>query len=321
MKWIDGHLDLAYLEVHGRNLYEECCAAEEKCISLPDIEQSHVATIFGTICTYPKEGPCGYVDSTDVDAAFQAGVEQLEIYKRLEREGNIRIQHSGCTLDETLSTLILMEGSDPIRNAGDVVWWRSQGLRLAGLTWAIGTRYAGGNATGGPLTDEGIDVVSAFDESGIVHDASHLSDESFEGLVQHAKGVIVASHSNSRTVLGNDSERHLLDEQAKAIFESGGVIGLNLCNQFLSKTFSKTQTTATIADCVEHVLHFCNLAGNKRQVALGSDFDGGFPTEFLPTNLKHPNHLHHLAEGLKQAGFEEEDLESFAFGAWQKVFA
>jgi membrane dipeptidase len=214
-----------------------------------------------------------------------------------------------------------MEGSDPIRNAADVAWWRDQGLRLAGLTWAIGTRYAGGNATGGPVTDQGIDIISAFDEAGIVHDASHLSDEAFEGLIQYSKGNIVASHSNSRVVLRSDSQRHLRDAQAMEIFARGGVIGLNLCNQFLSKTFSKEDTNATIDDCVEHVLHFCALAGNNRQVALGSDFDGGFSTKYLPTNLKHPNQLHALANSLQKAGFDEEDLESFAFGAWQKVFS
>ena len=320
MKWIDGHLDLAYIALHGKNIYEVCTADSENCISLPDVEGSNVRTIFGTICTFPKDGPCGYGDCMDRDAAFQAGVEQLQIYQQLEQEKRIVIQHDGCDTDEVLTVLLLMEGADPIRNAEDVAWWRSQGLRIAGLTWAIGTRYAGGNATGGPITNEGIELISALDESGIVHDASHLSDEAFENLINHTNEKIVASHSNSRAVLKNNSERHLRDDQAKEIFSRGGVIGLNLCNQFLSKNFSKDCTEATIDDCVEHVLHFCDLAENRRQVALGSDFDGGFSTKYLPTNLKHPNDLCNLADALQKAGFDEEDLASFRYGAWKSIF-
>ncbi len=321
MEWIDGHVDLAYLEVHGRNIEKKCDLADEACISLPDFVDSPVRTIFGTICTYPKDGPCGYTDSSHRDAAFQAGLEQLQIYQRLERDGHITIELQGCPLKSQLSTLLLMEGADPIRSADDVQWWREQGLRCVGLTWAIGTRYAGGNACGGPLTDEGIELIAALDEAGIAHDVSHLSDDAFEDVLHYAKGQIIASHSNSRSVLENDSQRHLKDDQASEIFARGGVIGLNLCNQFLSKNFSNENTTASISDCVEHILHWCDLAGNRRQIALGSDFDGGFSTKYLPEHLKHPNQLSNLAEALRSVGFDEDDLTSFANSAWMRVFS
>lgn len=320
MNWIDGHLDLAYLAVHGKNLYDPCSDLTKECISLPDLQESEVRTIFGTICTSPKSGPCGYGESNNREAAYKAGIEQLHIYQKLEEEGHLVLQHTGCELFDSLSVLLLMEGADPIRSPEDVQWWREQGLRVAGLTWAIGTRYAGGNATGGPLTEEGIDLVAALDGAEVVHDASHLSDEAFEGLLQYAKGTIIASHSNSRTVLCSDSERHLQDAHAKEIFTRGGVIGLNLCNQFLSKDFSESNTDASLDDCIEHVLHFCELAGNNRQVALGSDFDGGFSPQYLPKRVKHPKELINLERALKKAGFDEEDLASFKSGAWIRVF-
>jgi membrane dipeptidase len=320
MKWIDGHLDLAYIAVRGKNIYEPCKNPMHECISLPDLQESEVRTIFGTICTYPKSGPCGYEKSNNREGAYEAGIEQLHIYQQLEKEGHLFIQHTGCELSDSLSVLLLMEGADPIRTPEDVHWWREQGLRVVGLTWAIGTRYAGGNATGGPITEMGIDLVASLDAEKIVHDASHLSDEAFEGLLQHANGTIIASHSNSRTVLCSNSERHLRDDHAKEIFSRGGVIGLNLCNQFLSKDFSESNIEATIDDCVEHVMHFCELAGNKRQVALGSDFDGGFSPQYLPTNLQHPKDLGNLEVALKKAGFNEGDLASFKSGAWMRVF-
>lgn len=321
MKWIDGHIDLAYVALQGRNILNRCIDAEKACISIPDLAQSPIATFFGTIYSSPENGVCGYGNSSNRDVAFEVGIEQLELYKDLERKNLIKIQRTGCVCSDELSMLLLMEGADPIRSPEDVQWWAEQGLRVVGLTWSSGTRYAGGNDCNHGLTEEGKELVHALDEAGIAHDVSHLSDKSFEDLFSIATGTIVATHSNSRAVLQSDSQRHLKDEQAKEIFCRGGVIGLNLCTQFLSKTFDKQNTDATLQDCVEHVMHYCELAGNRTQVALGSDFDGGFSTTYLPINLKHPDQVTNLSNALCSAGFSEQNLLSFANGAWSKAFS
>ena len=168
--------------------------------------------------------------------------KQLLVYQELETASLLSIQHEGCELKDSLSMLLLMEGADPIHSPEDVAWWREQGLRLVGLTWSVGTRYAGGNSSGGPITEEGIELVKALDEHSVVHDVSHLSDEAFDCLFEHATGKIVASHSNSRALLDTSSQRNLRDDQAKAIFNRGGVIGLNLCTQFLKKPMKKENT-------------------------------------------------------------------------------
>ena len=74
-------------------------------------------------------------------------------------------------------------------------------MRLVGMTWGLGSRYAGGNVKHGPLTCEGKELVAAFDELGIVHDISHLADESVEELFAISNGKIVATHSNCRSLL------------------------------------------------------------------------------------------------------------------------
>ena len=319
MHWIDGHIDLAYVAMCGRNIFEPCKETEKSCISIPDLAKSSISTFFGTIYTSQANNFCGYGNSSNREAAFAAGAKQLEIYKNIESKGLLSIQHEGCKCRDSLSMLLLMEGADPIRSPEDVRWWAEQGLRIVGLTWSSGTRYAGGNDCDTGITDEGKELVASLDEHAIVHDASHLSDYAFDDLCSNAKGRIIASHSNSRVVLNNKSQRHLSDEQAKEIFRRGGVIGLNLCTQFLSKTFDKNNTDATIDDCVEHIMHYCELAGNRTQVALGSDFDGGFSTAYLPINLKHPNQICNLADALLDAGFSNEELASFAHGAWIRV--
>ena len=69
------------------------------------------------------------------------------------------------------------------------------------------------------------------------------------------------------------------------------------------------------------MLHFCELAGNRRQVALGSDFDGGFGPRDLPVDLDHPRKLGALAEALASAGFGKEDLTDFAHRNWMRVLS
>ncbi len=205
-----------------------------------------------------------------------------------------------------------MEGADPIRDPGQVGRWFADGLRLVGMTWAAGTRYAGGNQRLGPLTPLGAELVRALDEYGIIHDASHLSDEALAGLLEIARGPIVATHSNCRTLVGL-SQRHLRDDQVRAIAERGGVIGLNLFSRFLVR-----EGRATIDDCVAHVQHLGDLMGHRRGVALGTDMDGGFGPGELPLDLDHPRKLEALADALRTAGWSDQDVEGFAYGNWRR---
>jgi membrane dipeptidase len=317
LPWIDGHLDLAYLEVAGRDLLQPCDDPALACISLPDLARSPVRMAFGTIFTEPGcEGPWCYGDAAE--AAF-AGHRQLEIYERLESVGAVTILRDGAEIpppERPLGLILLMEGADPIRGPEDVSWWRMRGLRLVGLTWSSGTRYAGGNASGEGMTAEGRDLVSALDASGIMHDASHLSDAAFDDLLACTDTRIVATHSNSRTVLRVDDQRNLRDDHAKEIIRRGGVIGLNLYAGFLS-----TDHEVSIDDCLRHIMHFCDLAGNARHVALGSDFDGGFTPEYLPRELNHPRKLTDLLHALASAGFDERDLAGFTHANWQRALA
>jgi membrane dipeptidase len=316
--WIDGHLDLASLAVQGRDVFKACTDQSLGCISLPDLKESPIRTVFGTIFTAPAAGshtdePCEYVSTDD---AFRVGIRQLDVYEDLARAGAITLLKEEMTVSETdLGVWLLMEGAEPIRSPDDVKWWHDRGVRIVGLTWSRGTTYAGGNACTHGLTDAGRDLIAALDDHRIVHDLSHCSDQAVEDLFGIATGPIVATHSNSRTVLGSDKQRHLRDDHALELFARGGVVGLNLYGAFLANN-----RRATIDDCVEHVLHFCELAGNTKHVALGSDYDGGFTPNDLPRRLEHPRDLPLLGEALSNAGFTSDDLRGFACENWLRFF-
>ncbi len=316
--WIDGHLDLAYLGVGGRDLTRPHTDPASGCISLPELRGAGVTTLFGTIYTEPEapEVPWGYSGSADREAAFATGKRQLDLYHQLADRGEIRLIRSAADLDRAEpvpGVVLLMEGADPIRSPDDVAWWHERGVRLVGLTWALGTRYAGGNERHGSLTDEGRELVRELDRFGIVHDLSHLADAAFADLLEVARGPIVATHSNCRALLP-DRQRHLTDDQIRAIAARDGVVGLNLFSVFRTR-----KDRATIDDCVAHIEHVCDIMGHRRGVVLGSDMDGGFPPSRLPVELDHPRHLDRLTAALKGRGWSEEEIAGFRHLNWQRI--
>jgi membrane dipeptidase len=137
--------------------------------------------------------------------------------------------------------------------------------------------------------------------------------------MEHARGTIIASHSNCRALVEN-KQRHLRDDQIKAIGERGGVIGLNLYSHFLvPPSEGGVRRRATIADCVRHVQHVAEVMGHRRGVALGSDADGGFGPKFLPQGADHPKKFNVLAEALRDAGWSDEEIAGFAHRNWLRV--
>jgi membrane dipeptidase len=318
--WIDGHLDLAYIAQCGRDLTSDAASdscSDEFCISLPALRSAGVKVVFATIFTEPGANKAyGYPSSDDIPAAELAGLRQLEIYENLESAGQLEIVRTRADLDndsDRLKIVILMEGADPIRSPKHLQQWVDRGLRIVGLTWAMSTRYAGGNSKGGPLTPQGRELIAAMDELNIVHDLSHLSDESFDSVMEVAKGRVIASHSNCRALL-EPKQRHLRDDQIRAIAERGGIIGLNLYSSFLA-----VGRRATIADCVAHVQHVTQMMGHRNGVALGSDIDGGFPPSQLPEGLDHPSKLNALATALTDAGWRKQEINGFASNNWRRL--
>jgi membrane dipeptidase len=319
MPWIDAHLDLAYVGLAGRDLAVACPDSKVACVSLPALREAKVdlvcATIFTEVEAEDPGDPSGYADHEDLDGAEAAGRRQLELYLDLEARGELSIVRGPGDLDggPRPRVVLLMECADPIRDAGAVAWWHERGLRMVGLSWARGSRYAGGNGRPAGLTERGRSLVAALDAHGIVHDVSHLPAVAVDELLSLATGPVVATHSNCRAVVGDD-ERHLCDAHITAIGERDGVIGLNLFTKFL-----RVGKRASIDDCVAHVEHVCDVLGHRRGVGLGSDMDGGFGPASLPEGLDHPGKLERLGEALAARGWSDEEVEGFRWGNWRRL--
>lgn len=318
MQFVDAHLDLAYLAVNGRDVLADEVDPAAGCVSLPRLRRGGVELAFGTIFTEagvnPETHPHGYRDADDAATAELAGIAQLEVYEQWEAMGEIAIVRTAEDLEkqtDRLKIVILMEGADPIVSPARASWWFDRGVRAVGLTWAMGSRYAGGNGAHGPLTGLGRDLVSALDELGVIHDVSHLADAALDDLLNCAKGPIVATHSNARALL-KPIQRHLTDEQIRRLAARNAMIGLNLFGAFLA-----SDRRATIADCIAQVQHITTVMGHRHGIGLGSDMDGGFAPERLPENIERPEELSRLTDALRiEAGWNETDVTAFAHENW-----
>lgn len=315
---IDGHLDLAYLALQGVDLTKPSDRPERFGVNLPALACGGVALALGTIFTERGSADAwGYPADDNGREAERAGLRQLEVYRALEARGAIRLVRTRDDLDNLddggpLRVVLLMECADPIRTPAHAERWFESGVRVVGMAWAHGSRFCGGNMREGPLTDEGRDLVQAFDTLGVLHDASHLSRQSFDDLLGTTSRCVVASHSNCAAITA-DVPRHLTDAQVRAIGSRGGLCGLNLFGKFLAK-----DRPATIDDAVRHVLHVRALAGDGA-IALGSDFDGGFTPLDCPAGAQRPDELPGLDEALERAGVTGGALEGFRRENWLRV--
>jgi membrane dipeptidase len=337
---VDAHLDLADNAVLGRPVHLH--AREQKpdeggipTVGLPDLREGHVDLICATIFCQPKyDNKPGY---TTPDEAHSAALEQLNWYDSQQSAGTMRLVRQPNDIPvlipspgtpgegkgggpSTTSAIILMEGADPIRNSDDARLFFNRGLRIVGLTWKEGTRYAGGNSKPGPLTPAGEDLIKTLDSLGIIHDTSHLSDESFWRLLEiTGDAPVMASHSNCRSIV--PGIRQLSDDMIRAIAERGGMIGINFFNQFLVPPDEVNKRPANLNDVVTHIRHICDLTGSAAFIGLGTDMDGGIGRNEIPHEIQTSADLPRVADALSSAGFVDEDIIDIMSENWTRFFS
>jgi membrane dipeptidase len=176
------------------------------------------------------------------------------------------------------------------------------GVRLLTLTWFGENELGYGSMAGGTLKPFGRAVLKALPQYGIVPDVSHLSDEGVAQVFDVYEGVVVATHSNVRTVTGHC--RNLTNAQIGEIVRRKGLIGLNLYRAFLSADAS----LASCDDAYRHVDAFLTL-GAQDALCIGADFDGGGGCN----NVAHMAELPHLYEYLLQKNLPRTTVDKIFF--------
>jgi membrane dipeptidase len=216
-----------------------------------------------------------------------------------------------------------MEGADPILEPGQLQEWWDAGLRLLGITHYGPGRYAGGTATELGLTELGPSLLAEMERLGVLLDLTHCSDLSFWQALDHYGGPVLASHNNCRALVPN--QRQFSDDQLRAVIERDGVIGAALDAWMLKpawvigERFNPANPVVTLADVVDHIDHVCQLAGNSRHAAIGTDLDGGYGREQSPQDLDTIADLQKLPGMLAARGYGADDVAGIMHGNWLRL--
>lgn len=300
-------------------------------VGLPELLSGGVTIVFGTIFITPaRRGSPEPHTYTTAEEAHVLGQAQLDFYHRLAGEcDRVVLVGNRADLDGVLASwegetpqvgiVPLMEGADPIREPAEAVMWFERGVRLVGLSWEAGSRYAGGNAAPGRLADAGRELLAVMADLSLVLDVSHLAEESFFEAVNRFEGRIVASHANPRARV--PGPRQLSDEMIRRLVGREGIIGIALYNPFLRPGWTKggarfLRHTVTVADVAAAVDHVCQVVGDAAHVGLGSDLDGGFGAESAPAGIDTVADLARIGPALDELGYGEQDIAAVLGGNW-----
>ena len=203
-----------------------------------------------------------------------------------------------------------MEGAEGVRSPEELEEWWEMGVRIIGPAWT-GTRFCGGTREPGPLSKDGYELLESMADLGFVLDISHMDERAVLQAFDHYPKRMIASHANPLGMMkGSDSNRFLSDRVIEGLIERDGVIGVVVYNAFLKQGWTKkdSRELVTIDHVVAHIDYICQIAGDAKHVGIGSDADGGFGLQSLPTGFDTLADIQKLTDPLSKKGYSDEDI-------------
>jgi membrane dipeptidase len=352
---VDAHEDLAWnILTFGRDYVQSAehirraeagslapVVNDDTVLGWPEYQRGRVAVVFSTLFVAPFRYHMGEWDTqyyADTNQAYRLYQAQLDAYDRLttDHPDKFRLIHTQGDLQAVLAEwnqdegqtaeknsppvglVVLMEGAECVREPADLEEWWQRGVRLIGPAWA-GNRFCGGTREPGPLTTDGTALLEGMAEVGFCLDLTHMDEEAVLQALDIYPGQIVASHSNAVALLDHPiSNRLLSDRVIHGILERGGVIGIVPFNAFLQAGWERGERRQGIS--LQHVVaqidYICQMAGDAHHVGIGSDFDGGFGLQSVPTEIDTIADLQKLAPMLGEKGYSEEDIAAILGKNW-----
>ena len=344
---IDSHLDLSWCALNWKRdltkTIEEIRSAEagmndhrrgHNTLSFPELQKAQVGVCLATVLARCSNLNDPLLDYPSREVASAMGVGQVEYYHIMESEGRMRMLRDWPALEAhvaewnrtgssgtPLGFILAMEGADPILNPWHVEHWWQRGLRVVEPVHYGVSYYAHGTGAPGGLTSRGRELLATMEEVGMILDVTHLADGSFWEALEIYHGPVLASHHNCRALVPGD--RQLTDEQIRALVERDAVIGAVFDSWMLYPNYVAGQTDnslVSIERVIDHIDHVCQLAGNARHSAIGSDLDGGFGTEQSPREINTIADLQRIPNLLRKRGYQEADIEGIMHGNWLRFF-
>lgn len=349
---IDAHLDLAWSGIFwNRDLtrsLEEMRQAEKHItdhpargrgtLTLAEMRNAQIRLCLGTVLvrSKPEVAPAAGSARRDLDfrnqvIASAVGHSHVQYYRELERAGEIRFIRNQADLqshwnssenEKRIGLILAMEGADPIVTPDRAQEWWDMGLRCVGLSHYGQGPYGMGTGKSGSITAQGQQLLKEFQRLGMIVDLTHSAEPGFFEILDQFSGRVLASHNMCRALVPGD--RQFSDEQLRRLIERDAVIGMAFDAWMLTPGWVIGHTdpaVVSIQAAADHIDHICQLAGNARNIGIGSDLDGGFGTEQTPYDLNSITDLHRLEEILAGRGYSPADIDGIFYSNWLRFFS
>lgn len=267
------------------------------------------------------------------------GRGHLAYYQAMARRGEIKPVRSLADLEEAVEVwknptdttpiyhILSMESADPIADPDDVEFWWNAGLRVVGPAHFGHNTYIHGTGTEGGLKPPAKALYKAMREVGMILDITHMADQAVWESFALWDGPIMASHCVCRALIRG--QRHLTDDMIKELIARDGIIGLVFCQWFIDPDIEwenrpdlKNYTPRYgMEGLLPHIEHIGNLAGGSlKNIAIGTDMDGGFGAELTPIDVDTIADLQNFGTVLKEAGYTDQEINDILSGNALRFF-
>jgi membrane dipeptidase len=315
-------------------------------IDIPRMKEGGLGAIFFSIWVPSK--------TTGAEAVRRGRAQIDAVREQVQKHSNEIVP--ATTADEIraahkqgkIAALIGIEGGHLIGNDLDVLRsYAALGARYMTLTHTGNVEWAD-SSTAKPehngLSAFGKEVVREMNRLGMIVDVSHVSDKTFQDVLEVSEAPVFASHSSCRAIC--DAPRNMTDDMIRAMAAKGGVIQINYHVSFLSQEFRNAEKAhpewdkaialevkkrcGEKAGCqliegdritrefvlrgdlprvdwkkiIEHIDHAVKIAGVDH-VGLGSDFDGAN----MPFGMEDVTKLPQITNALLEKGYSEGDVK------------
>lgn len=246
-----------------------------------------------------------YEEMQEMILTLENELENQQVWKRVLSSQDLN--------NESPLALMSVEGMCGIREheTEAIAWMYEHGIRLASLCWneenALATGVKGNPERG--LSEMGRHVISKMDELHMVIDVSHANEKTFWDILDCAKGLVIATHSNAYALC--DHPRNLKDEQIKALAARGGLIGMNSCAYFIDHDLTKVNVDAL----AKHAAYIKELVGIDH-LACGFDFMDFFGEEdaaYTICDMKNASYAQNFIQALKNNHFSDSEIKKIAY--------
>jgi len=351
---IDTHMDVPYeLQKKMRDI---SVRNEEGHFDYVRAREGGLDTAFMAVYVPPEREARGdaraFADTTIdlVEAIVEKHPEKFVLARSVEQ---VR-EHFG---DERVTVVLGMENGSPIEgDLANLKHFYDRGIRYITLCHSKNNHICDSSFDWGPkwhgLSPFGKELVAEMNRLGVIVDVSHVSDETFDQVLEVSKAPVIATHSGCRHFTPG-WHRNISDDMIRRLAQKGGVMHINFGSMFVDPEVNaqfvnlrrhvhdhieahKLQGQerqqyieqqwegfqlgrADVTDVAAQIKHVIELVGVEH-VGLGSDFDG---VSSVPKGLDDVSCYPNLICELLKQGRNEQDIKRICaenfLGVWAKV--